>query len=98
MFVRVRRSIKNSTDQLGRGSCRTGNPIDDCWRCDPDWEANRKVLADCGIGFGRNAIGGRDGEFYVVTSEDDDPRTQARACLDMPSSKMYPYGSSLIMT
>ncbi|RWW17430.1 hypothetical protein GW17_00018641 [Ensete ventricosum] len=50
------------------------NPIDDCWRCDPDWHANRKKLADCGIGFGRNAIGGRDGELYVVTdSGDDDP-------------------------
>ncbi|XP_011097759.1 probable pectate lyase 22 [Sesamum indicum] len=75
------RSIKNSTDQLGRGSCRTGNPIDDCWRCDPDWEANRKVLADCGIGFGRNAIGGRDGEFYVVTSEGDDPKNPSPGML-----------------
>ncbi|RWW86899.1 hypothetical protein BHE74_00004307 [Ensete ventricosum] len=56
------------------GILRSGNPIDDCWRCDPDWHANRKKLADCGIGFGRNAIGGRDGELYVVTdSGDDDP-------------------------
>ncbi|KAL2495965.1 putative pectate lyase 21 [Forsythia ovata] len=68
------RTIKNSTDQLGAGSCRTGNPIDDCWRCDPDWESNRKVLADCAIGFGRNAIGGRDGEYYIVTTDDDDPK------------------------
>ncbi|XP_050218427.1 probable pectate lyase 22 [Mercurialis annua] len=60
--------------QLEQGSCRFGNPIDDCWRCDPNWETNRKMLADCGIGFGRNAVGGRDGEFYVVTdSENDDP-------------------------
>ena len=60
--------------QLGTGSCRTGNPIDDCWRCDPDWETNRKMLADCAVGFGRNAIGGRDGEFYVVKdSDNDDP-------------------------
>jgi pectate lyase len=55
-------------------SCGTGNPIDDCWRCDPNWESNRKRLADCGIGFGRNALGGRDGDYYVVTdSGDDDP-------------------------
>ncbi|KAL3821124.1 hypothetical protein ACJIZ3_007029 [Penstemon smallii] len=67
------RSIKNSLDQTGTGSCRTGNAIDDCWRCDPDWETNRKMLADCAIGFGRNAVGGRDGEFYVITTEDDDP-------------------------
>lgn len=32
------------------------------------------MLADCAIGFGRNAVGGRDGEFYVVTDPDhDDP-------------------------
>ncbi|XP_074573357.1 putative pectate lyase 8 [Curcuma longa] len=72
----VNMSIKNSTARrsLAYLSCGTGNPIDDCWRCDPDWHNNRKRLADCGIGFGRNAIGGRDGNFYVVTdSGDDDP-------------------------
>ncbi|XP_051135822.1 putative pectate lyase 21 isoform X2 [Andrographis paniculata] len=75
------RSAKNSSDQSESpepkskpSSCRTGNPIDDCWRCDPDWEANRRNLADCSIGFGRNAVGGRDGEFYVVNSPADDPR------------------------
>lgn len=69
---RGRGSLRRELDD--EVSCRTGNPIDDCWRCDPDWDTNRKVLADCGIGFGRNAIGGRDGEFYVVTdSGNDDP-------------------------
>ena len=63
-----------SRRNLGYFSCETGNPIDDCWRCDKDWEKNRKQLADCGIGFGKNAIGGRDGEFYVVTDPgNDDP-------------------------
>ncbi|CAK9327179.1 unnamed protein product [Citrullus colocynthis] len=69
-------SIINSTKRrnLGYLSCGTGNPIDDCWRCDPNWEKNRQRLADCGIGFGKNAIGGRDGQIYVVTdSGDDDP-------------------------
>ncbi|ONI26988.1 hypothetical protein PRUPE_1G060900 [Prunus persica] len=69
-------SIRNSTERrkLGFFSCGTGNPIDDCWRCDSNWQKNRKRLADCGIGFGRNAIGGRDGRFYVVTDPgDDDP-------------------------
>ncbi|XP_011002172.1 PREDICTED: probable pectate lyase 8 [Populus euphratica] len=72
----VEMSIRNSTERrrLGYFSCGTGNPIDDCWRCDPNWHKNRKRLADCGIGFGRNAIGGRDGRFYVVTdSSDHDP-------------------------
>eukprot|EP01018_Ginkgo_biloba_P030552 Gb_04493 [translate_table: standard] len=71
----VERSVYNSSRrQLGYLSCGTGNPIDDCWRCDPDWESNRKRLADCAIGFGRNAIGGKNGRIYVVTDpRDDDP-------------------------
>lgn len=69
----VEKSIRNSTARrnLGYFSCGTGNPIDDCWRCDPNWHNNRKRLADCAIGFGRNAIGGRDGRFYVVTDPSD---------------------------
>ncbi|KAK8358263.1 hypothetical protein V6Z11_A04G006500 [Gossypium hirsutum] len=60
--------------QLDMEQCRTGNPIDDCWRCDPEWEANRRKLADCAVGFGKNATGGRDGDVYVVTdSGNDDP-------------------------
>lgn len=55
--------------------CRlTGNPIDDCWRCDRNWARNRKRLAECALGFGRGAVGGKYGRFYVVTnSADDDP-------------------------
>ncbi|XP_052178192.1 putative pectate lyase 21 [Diospyros lotus] len=76
-------SATNSRMLQGTESgCRTGNPIDDCWRCDPDWETNRKVLADCGVGFGRNAIGGRDGDFYIVTdSENDDPENPSPGTL-----------------
>ncbi|KAL0433062.1 UNVERIFIED_CONTAM: putative pectate lyase 8 [Sesamum latifolium] len=72
----VEMATRNSTERrkLGFFSCGTGNPIDDCWRCDANWQRNRKRLADCGIGFGRNAIGGRDGRYYVVTDPgDDDP-------------------------
>ncbi|KAG6423018.1 hypothetical protein SASPL_113401 [Salvia splendens] len=72
----VEMATRNSTERrkLGFFSCGTGNPIDDCWRCDANWQSNRKRLADCGIGFGRNAIGGRDGLYYVVTDAgDDDP-------------------------
>ncbi|OVA17611.1 Pectate lyase/Amb allergen [Macleaya cordata] len=63
-----------SRRNLGYLSCGTGNPIDDCWRCNHNWANNRKQLANCAIGFGKNAIGGRDGRIYIVTdSEDDDP-------------------------
>lgn len=59
---------------MGYFSCGTGNPIDDCWRCDPQWQLHRKRLANCAIGFGRNAVGGRDGRYYVVSDPgDDDP-------------------------
>ncbi|XP_057860122.2 putative pectate lyase 11 [Cryptomeria japonica] len=33
-----------------------GNPIEGCWHCDPYWVNNRNILADCGIGFDKNAI------------------------------------------
>lgn len=70
----VHKSINNTRRELGYLSCGTGNPIDDCWRCDPNWERNRKRLADCAIGFGRNAIGGKNGRFYLVTDPgDNDP-------------------------
>ncbi|GAB2221796.1 hypothetical protein Droror1_Dr00012984 [Drosera rotundifolia] len=55
------------------GACRSGNPIDECWRCDPHWDRHRRRLADCAIGFGKNATGGRTGDIYIVTSSADDP-------------------------
>ncbi|KAF5177790.1 Pectate lyase [Thalictrum thalictroides] len=61
-------------EEKDQASCLTGNPIDDCWRCDPNWQENRQRLADCGIGFGQNALGGKGGRIYVVTdSSDNDP-------------------------
>ncbi|CAL5185719.1 unnamed protein product [Lathyrus oleraceus] len=70
----VQRSINASRRNLGYLSCGTGNPIDDCWRCDPNWQNNRQRLADCAIGFGKDAIGGKNGKIYIVTdSGDDDP-------------------------
>lgn len=57
-------------DQFGQ-QCLTGNPIDDCWKCDPNWANNRQRLADCAIGFGQNALGGKNGQIYVVTDSSD---------------------------
>ncbi|KAG6429273.1 hypothetical protein SASPL_107318 [Salvia splendens] len=67
----VNEKINASRRNLGFLSCGTGNPIDDCWRCDPNWEKNRQRLADCAIGFGKHATGGRDGKIYVVTDSGD---------------------------
>ncbi|KAL3523511.1 hypothetical protein ACH5RR_016345 [Cinchona calisaya] len=63
-----RRQLLASDDQT---QCLTGNPIDDCWKCDPNWANNRQHLADCGIGFGRAAMGGKGGRIYVVTDSSD---------------------------
>ncbi|PHT99624.1 putative pectate lyase 12 [Capsicum chinense] len=51
--------------------CQTGNPIDDCWRCDPNWSYNRQRLADCALGFGQDAMGGKNGKYYVVNDPSD---------------------------
>ncbi|KAL2559890.1 putative pectate lyase 5 [Forsythia ovata] len=68
----VHENINASRRNLAFLSCGTGNPIDDCWRCNPDWEKNRQQLASCAIGFGKQAIGGRDGKIYIVTDTGDD--------------------------
>ncbi|GFP81109.1 probable pectate lyase 8, partial [Phtheirospermum japonicum] len=71
------RSINNATRRRNlsaRRSCATGNPIDDCWRCDLNWSTRRHRLADCAIGFGKNAVGGKYGRIYTVTDPShDDP-------------------------
>ncbi|KAI4314206.1 hypothetical protein L6164_027139 [Bauhinia variegata] len=51
--------------------CEAYNPIDKCWRCDPNWEQNRQRLADCAQGFGRKTTGGKGGKIYVVTDSSD---------------------------
>ncbi|WJX27196.1 pectate lyase [Trifolium repens] len=49
------------------------NTIDSCWRKNSNWASNRQSLADCAIGFGKNAIGGKYGEIYEVTDPSDNP-------------------------
>lgn len=63
------RSTSNRGDLRG---CGNGNPVDDCWRCNPNWTKDRQQLADCALGFGKNAIGGKNGRVYVVTDDGDD--------------------------
>ena len=64
-------SERETMRKLHKTSCRTCNSIDDCWRCDPNWFYNRKRLADCAVGFGKDAKGGRDRRFYVITDSSD---------------------------
>ncbi|KAI3472030.1 hypothetical protein Pfo_028718 [Paulownia fortunei] len=69
-----RRQMLSYTTSDQSSNCLTGNPIDDCWRCDSNWQLNRQRLADCAIGFGQYALGGKGGRYYVVTdSSDHDP-------------------------
>ncbi|GKD16587.1 probable pectate lyase 5 [Tanacetum coccineum] len=68
---RLNISIYRRQTQDITGSCLTGNPIDDCWKCDPNWANDRQRLADCSIGFGRFALGGKGGLYYIVTDSSD---------------------------
>ncbi|KAL2552331.1 Pectate lyase family protein [Forsythia ovata] len=63
----TRRQLKKAYN----GECMATNPIDRCWRCQPNWADNRKRLADCALGFGYKAKGGKAGRFYVVTDSSD---------------------------
>ncbi|KAF8021517.1 hypothetical protein BT93_G1839 [Corymbia citriodora subsp. variegata] len=54
-----------------KGPCLATNPIDRCWRCNPNWARNRKRLANCVLGFGRKTRGGKYGRYYVVTDSSD---------------------------
>ncbi|KAF5943385.1 hypothetical protein HYC85_017462 [Camellia sinensis] len=49
------------------------NLIDSCWHTNPKWDSNHRALADCAVGFGAAAIGGKYGATYVVTDHSDDP-------------------------
>ncbi|KAL0407244.1 UNVERIFIED_CONTAM: putative pectate lyase 2 [Sesamum latifolium] len=51
------------------------NSIDSCWRDNSMWASDRRALADCAVGFGKNAVGGKYGATYVVTDPSDDPES-----------------------
>lgn len=69
-------SLVNSIDipNLYQSGKKVMNPIDSCWRGSSEWASNRRALADCAVGFGRNAIGGKYGATYVVTDPSDNPQ------------------------
>lgn len=71
---RVLRGSNSTRRGLGKytGPCKATNPIDQCWRCDPNWANNRKRLADCVLGFAHGTTGGKDGKYYEVTDPSDD--------------------------
>ncbi|XVE99220.1 hypothetical protein REPUB_Repub03eG0178700 [Reevesia pubescens] len=72
--LNVSLSRRQALSVTGKDQCLTGNPIDDCWRCDPNWYNNRQRLADCSIGFAQGTLGGKGGLIYTVTdSSDNDP-------------------------
>ncbi|GAB2212639.1 hypothetical protein Droror1_Dr00020617 [Drosera rotundifolia] len=64
-------STRRGLGRSYRGQCRAQNPIDRCWRCRGNWAQERKRLADCVKGFGRRTIGGKNGDYYIVTDPSD---------------------------
>ncbi|KAL8235847.1 hypothetical protein R6Q59_016928 [Mikania micrantha] len=71
VHMRINVSVYRRQMQGIVDGCMTGNPIDDCWKCDPNSGTDRQRLADCGIGFGRYALGGKGGQYYIVTDSSD---------------------------
>lgn len=66
------RNLRQRNGANPEGPCMAINPIDKCWRCDPNWDKNRQRLADCALGFGKGTTGGKGGPYYVVTDPSDD--------------------------
>lgn len=53
--------------------------------------AHRQSMANYTIGFGRNAIGGKNGRLYVVaSSRDDDPANPSRGTLQYAVTRAWP--------
>ncbi|XP_043705067.1 probable pectate lyase 7 [Telopea speciosissima] len=68
----TRRLLLQQKEEVGAGGpCQATNPIDSCWRCQANWEMNRKSYAKCALGFGRKTRGGENGRIYVVTDPSD---------------------------
>lgn len=65
----------NTPNSYYKATKKVLNPIDSCWRANSKWATNRRQLADCAVGFGKNAIGGKYGATYVVTDASDDPES-----------------------
>ena len=78
MIIGGKKERRNLLGGKKRGPCQATNPIDMCWRCDPNWANNRKKLADCVQGFGRKTTGGKDGPIYVVTDPSDNDMLNPR--------------------
>jgi len=78
MIIGGNQGRRNLAGQKARGPCMATNPIDRCWRCDPNWANNRQKLADCVKGFGRKTTGGKGGPIYVVTDPSDSDMVNPR--------------------
>ncbi|XP_057822962.1 pectate lyase 1 [Cryptomeria japonica] len=66
------------------------NAIDKCWRKNPNWAQDRKKLATCAKGFGARAKGGKLGDIYTVTRDDDNPVNPAPGSLRYAVSRHRP--------
>ncbi|XP_075503038.1 putative pectate lyase 2 [Primulina tabacum] len=73
LTFRAHSSQKSSKKPSFTSTFKVMNKIDSCWRSNPNWAKNRQSLADCAVGFGCGAMGGKNGAIYVVTDASDDP-------------------------
>ncbi|XP_050382638.1 pectate lyase-like [Argentina anserina] len=64
-------TTRRNLGKKNKGACTATNPIDRCWRCNPQWANDRRQLANCVLGFGRRTRGGKRGPIYVVHDSSD---------------------------
>ncbi|KAJ8761772.1 hypothetical protein K2173_004583 [Erythroxylum novogranatense] len=66
-------NFKSVANYLPSYTKKVFNSIDSCWRRNSNWNSNRQALANCAVGFGQAAMGGKYGRVYVVITPYDDP-------------------------
>ncbi|KAL3628931.1 hypothetical protein CASFOL_027977 [Castilleja foliolosa] len=84
-FVASTRTLQNRRN-LGYSEY---NDMDNCWMSH-DWENNRKRLADCAIGWAMGTTGGKEGKYYEVTSNDDNPTNPMPGTLRHAVTRLEP--------
>ncbi|MBA0566824.1 hypothetical protein Golob_011603 [Gossypium lobatum] len=62
-------STKRVLKESKKGLCHVTNLVDRCKQCDPDWEKNKKNLADCAPRFARGTTSGKGEQELIVTSD-----------------------------
>ncbi|VVA11945.1 PREDICTED: probable pectate lyase [Prunus dulcis] len=76
LSVNTSREMDHHEEESRAGGEPHGKQDDE--ECNPNWPNNRQSLADCAIGFGQYALGGKGGEYYIVRDSSNDDAVNPR--------------------